>query len=392
MPTETVSLPVRVSTCAPPSKWFFAQISEPRLVADSGPGLGAGLELVALTADELENLASLALLRGDEPRAQQLSALVQHHRHEERAAQELAWLREHRIAPDAPAPAGWEWKPNGWGGQYLDALEKLPEQRRASASSPRRMSGYFVVSSLTKSYQDTDPAREAPKRPESERLGRCGVYRWGLLGNRRQMIHVACRRRSCHDCAPQVIAEKLAAIPEQLKLYALEVDESTWARSLRRKLGRHVATGEADGWLRIARPGGMALVVSDEPIGPAIDRAQVERLMLGASSSDGRITAAPTWQVDRQRQRCAEWEDEGIATSSPGFVIDHARKRLGLSVSVSDLGTIDFGELSDEQDQQLRFVAQVVTDEMHRLLCQRSAGPTFRRHARALGDELRRVA
>ena len=380
---------LRVSTCAPPHQSRNTHFVDASLVADSGPGLGAGHERVALTADELEDLASLTLLRGDEPRAQRLSALVQHQRHEERAGLELAWLTEHRIAPDAPAPAGWEWKPNGWGGQYLDALEKLPEQRRASASSPRRMSRYFVVSSLTKSYQDTDPAREAPKRPESERLGRCGVYRWGLLGNRRQMIHVACRRRSCHDCAPQVIAEKLAAIPEQLELYALEVDESTWARSLRRKLGRHVAAGKADGWLRIARPDGMALVVSDKPIGPAIDRAQVERLMLGASSSDGRITAAPTWRANRQR--CTEWEDEGIATSAPAFVIAYARKRLGLSVSVSDLGTIDFGELTDEQDQRLRFVAQVVTDEMHRLLCQRSSGAAFLRHARALGDELRRV-
>ena len=383
---------LRVSTCAPPHQSRNTHFVDASLVADSGPVLGAGLERVALTADELENLASLALLRGDEPRAQRLSALAQSQRHEERAAQELARLREHRIAPDAPAPAGWEWKPTGWGGQYLDALEKLPEQRRASASSPRRMSRYFVVSSLTKSSQDTDPAREAPKRPESERLGRCGVYRWGLLGNRRQMIHVACRRRSCHDCAPRVIAEKLAAIPEQLELYAREVDESTWARSLRRKLGRHMKAGKADGWLRIARPDGMALVVSDEPIGPAIDRAQVERLMLGASSSDGRITAAPTWQVDRQRQRCAEWEDEGIATNSPGFVIDHARKRLGLSVSVSDLGTIDFGELTDEQDQRLRFFAQVVTDDEHRLLCQRSSGAAFQRHARALGDELRSAA
>jgi len=173
--------------------------------------------------------------------------------------------------------------------------------------------------------------------------------------------HLACGGRSCPDCRPRVIAKKLAAIPEQLELYALEVDESTWDRSLRRKLSRHMKAGKADGWLRIARPDGMALVVSDEPIGPTIDRAQVERLMLEASPSDGCITAAPTWRANRQR--CTEWEDEGIATSSPAFVIAYARKVLGLSVTVFEDGTIDFGELTDEQDKRLSFVAQVVTDE-----------------------------
>jgi len=381
---------LRVSTCAPPHQSRNTHFVDASLVADSGPVLGAGLERVALTADELEDLASLTLLRGDEPRAQRLSALAQSQRHEERAGLELAWLTEHRIAPDAPAPAGWEWKPDGWGGQYLDAVVKLPEQRRAPTSSPRRMSGSVVVSSLTTRDPDTPSAEMRQKRSESERLGRCGVYRWGRLNSRRQMAHLACGGRSCPDCRPRVIAEKLAAIPEHLELYALEVDESTWDRSLRRKLSRHMKAGKADGWLRIARPDGMALVVSDEPIGPTIDRAQVERLMLEASPSDGCITAAPTWRANRQR--CTEWEDEGIATGSPAFVIDFARKRLGLSVSVSDLGTIDFGELTDEQDQRLRFAAQVVTDEMHRLLCQRSSGAAFQRHARALGDELRSAA
>ena len=58
-----------------------------------------------------------------------------------------------------------------------------------------------------------------------------------------------------------------------------------------------------------------------------------------------------------------DWVDEGIATSSPALIIAYARKILGLQVTVDEDGTIDFGELTDEQDQRLRFVAQVITDE-----------------------------
>ena len=58
-----------------------------------------------------------------------------------------------------------------------------------------------------------------------------------------------------------------------------------------------------------------------------------------------------------------DWVDEGIVTTPAALVIDFARKVLCLQVTVFEDGTIDFGELTDEQDKRLSFFVQVVTDE-----------------------------
>lgn len=293
-----------------------------------------------LDPETLDYAAALATLRGNYEHGQKLYAAAERKRDEARWAWEL----------DAVA----RWVP----------AEPVPELVEA-ARRRRPMSKKCVQGKPPTHYLDTTTAEPVVDPPSRK----CGVRRFGRTGAGETVIyHVPCSRRGCVECRPVVVAAKVAAVPEHAELYAVEVPRSAWA-ALDKRLRRRRDADEPGEYVRIPRADGMLLVVSDSPIGRPIERAQVEAVMLRASTADGHVTASRSWRVEPTAAP-EGFTDEGIVTSRVEWVVEVAERRLSLQPRVDHRsGQIRFGVLPDEKHAELRVVAQVMSDpDYHQLV------------------------
>ncbi len=302
------------------------------------PGREASHRLAApVSAQELEELAGLARLRGDHGRAAELEAAAL------RKSEQLRWSREiEQVRAWTPASAD----PSLSAQQRRDLESFIAEAVRSAVSES-------VVSARSKTDSDT--------RPPSER---CGVWRFGRWdGSGTRLYHARCHRRSCPDCKPVVIERKLDAVPDRDDLVAVEITRDSWP-TLERRLRRHRAAGKAGDYVRIPRPGQLLLIVTDDPeLGRPISREAVERLMLEAEPRDGAITASASWRGRLRGEAPEGFVDEGKATARPEWVQEIAVRKLGLSPSWSRDGScLDFGLTTEAEHRRLWFVAQVVQD------------------------------
>lgn len=309
----------------------------------------------AITAEDLDLLAGLARLRGDHDRAAELEAAAL------RASDRDRWAWELEAAA--------RWVP----------ADPIPELVEAERRRPTPAVSKSLVRSLSKEHSDARPI-----------VATCGVHRFGRWeGSETRVYRAPCGSRSCAECGPKVIARKVAAIPEDRELHAIEIPRSAWP-ALERRLRRKRQRGEAGDYCRVPRvrtpedrqvapkagAGDLLLIVTDAAdVGAPITLAQVGELMLRAKSADGAITASQAWRASTKGEPPEGFVDEGRVTSTIEWLMKKATQ-MGLE-PVRRGQVIDFGATTPEQHARLSFVGQVLTDDEYARM-KKGSGPSGR--------------
>lgn len=320
----------------------------------------------AITAEDLDLLAGLARLRGDHDRAAELEAAAL------RASDRDRWAWELEAAA--------RWVP----------ADPIPELVEAERRRP--------TPAVSESFVSRHQERDSDAAPI---VAKCGIYRFGRWeGSETRVYRAACGSRSCAECGPKVIGRKLAAIPEDRELHAIEIPRSAWP-ALERRLRRKRQRGEAGDYCRVPRvrtpedrqgapkagDDDLLLIVTDAAdVGAPITLAQVGELMLQAKSADGAITASRSWRASAKGEPPEGFVDEGRVTSTPEWLMKKATQ-MGLEPVRRGL-LIDFGATTPEQHARLKFIGQVVTDDEYARL-KKGSGPSGRELASSVRAGLR---
>jgi hypothetical protein len=172
------------------------------------------------------------------------------------------------------------------------------------------------------------------------RNGGCGVpIQYHHCDNRRRVkwVRKPCRTRSCSDCGPWMLAEKLRRLTELLDgwpAFLAIIPEDRWP-TMRRRLARAEA-----GTFRVPQPDGMCAVLTTEPISePVTDLASTLQELLEAQPlDDRRARVGGPWKLagaddddQDQDQDGPEWIPDGFLTARPARLVELAQE-LGVYV------------------------------------------------------------